>query len=454
MSDDKTPAAGYNSCFVLGGKCRQEEGKTVKSPVYIKKDGIPAKLYRRKDGKTDWLYNLPYQRAVRMLKNYQENGKPSDDISDIRVSVYLDNAMYNDLHVFVIDFDGFDGRSAFFLGAKALADKVTRSQGGGYHMFYGIDKTTATPLFNSINLLASRHAKSYICHTGATTLDGKNKVDFFCDSKRLIYEWETWDNTAGLTDCTAALHQLIREHFALNRPKGSPAPEVLDADGNPVRQPHLLEQLYEPELPEQTDAPELLEQLDGPELLERMSDAQKKIFENLRTISSDDCGREKWVSVGLDLWNVFGSELGGKVFRFWSAPGHSFNPQGCAQTWDYICRQGPDSKLIRSGWRALLREEKLLEQMSGAQKTIFKELNTSLPDCGSKAHFSMGLNIWHVFGSELGGEVFRFWSERGQNFDSHKCGCKWKRICERGPGSTLNKRNWRDLLEHEARRTP
>ena len=49
--------------------------------------------------------------------------------------------MFGNLHIFVIDFDKIDGtvetESVFFKEAKELADKVTRSQGGGYHMFYG-----------------------------------------------------------------------------------------------------------------------------------------------------------------------------------------------------------------------------------------------------------------------------------------------------------------------------
>ena len=82
-------------------------------------------------------------------------------------------------------------------------------------MFYGIDKDVATPLFDSINLLASGNASSYICHTGAVTLDGANKVDLFCDARHFIYEWEEWDNTAGLTDRTQSLFELLRDNFSV-----------------------------------------------------------------------------------------------------------------------------------------------------------------------------------------------------------------------------------------------
>ena len=74
-------------------------------------------------------------------------------------------------------------------------------------MFYGVNKEAATPLFDSVNLLASKSAKSYVCKTGAVTSDGKNKVDMFCDAYHFIYEWEPWDNTADLTDKTQALFE-------------------------------------------------------------------------------------------------------------------------------------------------------------------------------------------------------------------------------------------------------
>lgn len=122
----------------------------------------------------------------------------------------------------MIDFDKIDGEidtgSSFFQVAHQLADKVTRSQGGGYHMFYGIDKTTATPLFDSINLLTADGTQSFVCKTGNITTDGKNKVDMFCDARHFIYEWEPWDNTVGLTDKTQVLYELIKENFELKRP--------------------------------------------------------------------------------------------------------------------------------------------------------------------------------------------------------------------------------------------
>lgn len=207
----------YNNCFVLGGKSKNN-GKPIKVPMFIDKDGYPAKLWGGKNGTLRRFYEMSYEQASRTLNAYLNGSKRVKGDESLRVSLYLDNAMYGNLHIFVIDFDRFDENSGFFQSAKNLADKVTRSQGGGYHMFYGVNKEAATPLFDSINLLASGNASSYICHTGAVTLDGANKVDLFCDARHFIYEWEEWDNAAGLTDRTQSLFELLRDNFTLKRP--------------------------------------------------------------------------------------------------------------------------------------------------------------------------------------------------------------------------------------------
>lgn len=121
--------------------------------------------------------------ATQILERYLNGNKRVRGDESLRVSLYLDNAMCGNLHIFVIDFDRFDENSGFFQNVKNLADKVTRSQGGGYHMFYGI-----------------------------------NKVDFFCDARHFIYEWEPWDNSVGLTDKTQQLYTLIKDNFSLTRP--------------------------------------------------------------------------------------------------------------------------------------------------------------------------------------------------------------------------------------------
>ncbi len=158
--------------------------------------------------------------------------------------------MFGNLHIFVIDFDKIDGtvetESVFFKAAKELADKVTRSQGGGYHMFYGVDKEKAEPLFDSINLLASENAASFVCKTGAVTRDGANKVDLFCDTGHFIYEWEPWDNTIGLTDKTRELYQLIKENFDLSRPMSSGKGKRTSGKGG--KSYAMLEEVSEEEL--------------------------------------------------------------------------------------------------------------------------------------------------------------------------------------------------------------
>ena len=334
MNEVSANKAQYNNCFVLGGKSKNKDGKPVKVPMFIDKSGEPAKLRGGKAGPLCGLYALTYEQARRTLNAYLNGGKRVKGDESLRVSLYLDNAMCGNLHVFVIDFDSFDEQSGFFQSAKKLADKVTRSQGGGFHMYYGIDKDVATPLFDSINLLASGNASSYICHTGAVTLDGANKVDLFCDARHFIYEWEEWDNAAGLTDRTQGLYELLRDNFALKRP--------MDVGQHRTR--HRA-----------ASGVALRDELDELDLLPHMSEAQKAIFENLKTISPD-CTRSEWFSVGLNIWHVFGDDLGGDVFRFWSEPGQSFNPQGCAVTWDNICDRGPEAKLCNRQWDAILHE--------------------------------------------------------------------------------------------------
>lgn len=153
MADLVASKAQYNNCFVLGGKSKNEDGKPIKVPMFIDKHGYVEKLWGGKAGPLCGLYALTYEQARRTLNTYLKGGKRVKGDESLRVSLYLDNAMYGNLHIFVIDFDNFDEQSDFFQSAKNLADKVTRSQGGGFHMFYGIDKNAATQLFDGINLI-------------------------------------------------------------------------------------------------------------------------------------------------------------------------------------------------------------------------------------------------------------------------------------------------------------
>ena len=296
-----------------------------------------CKLFGGKNGNLYKKYELSYEDANRAMQTYLHSKNRGRGAESLRVSLYLDNAKCGDLHLFVIDFDKVDGKvdtqSAFFQGAKSLADRVTRSQGGGYHMFYGVDKKAAAPLFDSINLLTAEGTESFVCKTGCVTTDGRNKVDMFCDALHFIYEWEAWDNSLELTDKTQPLYELIKAHFQLKRPMdGSNGKRQSTGRNTP-----------------------LLDKVSEESLRQEMTDKQQKVFDDLKTQSSD-CSREQWFSIGIDIFHVFGAELGGKVFRWWSAPGHSFQPQGCARTWENICSRGPKTELKNSIWMELVAE--------------------------------------------------------------------------------------------------
>ena len=329
----------YNNCFTLGAKC-WEKGKLIKIPVYIDHwDDTIQWLFGSKKGNKRKDYELSYEEARTEYSRFWSSENWETSGKDLRVSLWLDNAMFGNLHIFVIDFDKIDGtvetESAFFKAAKELADKVTRSQGGGYHMFYGVDKQKAEPLFDSINLLASENAASFVCKTGAVTRDGANKVDLFCDTGHFIYEWEEWDNAAGLTDKTQEVYQLIKENFDLSRPMSS---------GNGKRASGKGGKSYA-----------MLEELSEEELLQQMSTEQREVFANLEKTKSPHWKQNRWLSVGIDIFHVFGADLGGKVFLYWSKPGKTFQPQSCANTWDYICEIAPDSELWDSHWADIMR---------------------------------------------------------------------------------------------------
>lgn len=296
-----------------------------------------CKLFGGKNGNLYKKYELSYEDANRAMQTYLHSKNRGRGAESLRVSLYLDNAKCGDLHLFVIDFDKVDGKvdtqSAFFQGAKSLADRVTRSQGGGYHMFYGVDKKAAAPLFDSINLLTAEGTESFVCKTGCVTTDGRNKVDMFCDALHFIYEWEAWDNSLELTDKTQPLYEPIKAHFQLKRPMdGSNGKRQSTGRNTP-----------------------LLDKVSEESLRQEMTEKQQKVFDDLKTQSSD-CSREQWFSIGIDIFHVFGAELGGKVFRWWSAPGHSFQPQGCARTWENICSRGPKTELKNSIWMELVAE--------------------------------------------------------------------------------------------------
>lgn len=323
----------------MGEKC-WHNGRLIKVPVFIDHyDDTIQNLYGSKNGDKRKYYELSYEEARTEYYRFRssENWEKSSKV--LRISLWLDNAMFGNLHIFVIDFDKIDGtvetESVFFKAAKELADKVTRSQGGGYHMFYGVDKEKAEPLFDSINLLASENAASFVCKTGAVTRDGANKVDLFCDTGHFIYEWEPWDNTIGLTDKTQELYQLIKENFELSRPMSSGKGKRASGKGS--------------------KSYAVLEELPEGELLQQMSAEQREVFDDLIKTKSPHWKKNRWLSVGIDIFHVFDADLGGKVFLYWSKPGETFRPRDCANEWDYICEIAPDSELWDSHWADLMR---------------------------------------------------------------------------------------------------
>ena len=202
-------------------------------------------------------------------------------------------------------------------------------------MFYGVNKETAAPLFDSINLLASQSVKSFVCKVACVTLDGSNKVDFFCDNPRLIYEWESWDNTVLLTDKTQALYELIRDNFSLSRTKERQYRQSKNTAHRSARK--IIEN----------------EDCSEDELNAQMSEPQKEVFADLKTISSD-CSRAPWLSVGINILHVFGADLGGSVFNWWSKQSYKYQPRSCVDTWDYILDKESETVLNNRDWAKIM----------------------------------------------------------------------------------------------------
>ncbi|MCI8539089.1 MAG: hypothetical protein HFF18_10590, partial [Oscillospiraceae bacterium] len=92
--------------------------------MFIDKYGYPAKLRGGKGGTLHRFYEMSYGQASRTLNAYLNGSKRVKGDESLRVSLYLDNAMRGNLHIFVIDFDRFDENSGFFQSAKSLTDKV------------------------------------------------------------------------------------------------------------------------------------------------------------------------------------------------------------------------------------------------------------------------------------------------------------------------------------------
>lgn len=317
----------YNNCFTLGSK---------KIPVYIDHyDDTIQNLYGSKSGDKRKYYELSYKEAVTEYYRFWSSENWETSSKDLRIGLWLDNAMFGNLYIFVIDFDKFDEESHFFKEAHRLADKITRSKNGGYHMFYGVDRKKAEPLFDSINLLTSENAASFVCKYVAPSLDEANIVDMFCDVGHFIYEWEPWDNTIGLTDKTQELYQLIKENFDLSRPMSSGKGKRASGRGG--------------------KSYAMLEELSEEELLQQMSAEQQEVFDDLIKTKSPHWKKNRWQTIGINIFHVFGADLGGKVFLHWSKPGEKFRPRDCAEEWDYICEIGPDTELWDNHWVDIIR---------------------------------------------------------------------------------------------------
>ena len=108
----------------------------------------------------------------------------------------------------------------------------------------------------------------------------------------------------------------------------------------------------------------MLEELSEEELLRQMSVEQREVFADLKTKSSD-CSSSQWFSIGIDIYHVFGAELGGKVFFLWSKPGRSFQPQGCSLTWSNICDRGPDTELVNGRWADIMQGDNKGKELDG-----------------------------------------------------------------------------------------
>ena len=345
-------------------------------------------MYGSKNGDKRKYYELSYEEARTEYYRFRssENWEKSSKV--LRISLWLDNAMFGNLHIFVIDFDKIDGtvetESVFFKEAKELADKVTRSQGGGYHMFYGVDKEKAEPLFDSINLLASENAASFVCKTGAVTRDGANKVDLFCDTGHFIYEWEPWDNTIGLTDKTQELYQLIKENFSLEKSKSYKQ----SSSGNTTTQHRWATRKSGKKVASNSDAEYqgvIIEGKTESELKLEMTDKQREIFEDLKNISAD-CNEGRWTSVAYDIWFAFqtddGDELAAQVFLWWSKRGSKkYEPFQCVRKWEFVneqCSSGQRT-LSNSRWRAIMCRGEVVNEEETQQLADVSVDNPTLP---------------------------------------------------------------------------
>lgn len=311
----------YNNCFAIGG--------INKLPCYIR--GGSLRLLNKKTEALTSLHSRYYDDVVEDIRNnfvvepYWIGDKEQCDTPD--VGVYLKNAKYDDLFILVIDIDT-KHETEFSKRIEAAADFVTRSKNNGRHAYFGVRRDVE--LFDSINLLASSNAEGFISKTRILAADG-TQFDVFCDAPHFIYELGIWE-PKPLTDKTQVVYDLLKE---CEIKRSIEYNKRTDANGNFIT----------------------LEYRDEKELLALMTEPQKKVFEDLKTISPD-CPQREWFSIGCDINVVFpyddnsDIDLGGSVFLWWSTPGETFQPQSCANTWETICNK--DNTLHNTKWSDLL----------------------------------------------------------------------------------------------------
>lgn len=333
MSDTHIANSGYSNSFVLAGldkKCK-----------YITPSGAVRQLSGNTPNKHYW-YHLSYDEAAEYASK-----------TDTTVSFWLDNARYNELHIFVVDVDPIeengkklpiDTESPAFKALERAADIVTRSKSGGYHFYFGVYKERATPLFDSIGLLTAKDKQSLVCKTGNISTDGRIKVDFFCDVGHLIRETQ-WDCSKPLTDKTECLYRILAEYFVIKRTGNSGAftGELDDAEGWDGTQ---------------------IEGRDAAYLREHMTFEQQLCFDDLMDIDAD-CDSATWKSIGFDIHCAFGGgendELAGEVWLWWSKRGkEKYSPQTCVGTWNWIVKKArtDGAQINNLLWRNLLGLDK------------------------------------------------------------------------------------------------
>lgn len=336
MSDTHIANSGYSNSFVLAGLDKICKYITPSGAVRYLSDNTPNKHY--------W-YHLSYDEAAKYASK-----------TDTTVSFWLDNARYNELHIFVVDVDHIeengkklpiDTESPAFKALERAADIVTRSKSGGYHLYFGVYKERATPLFDSIGLLTGKDRPSLVSKAKSISKDGRLLIDCFCDVGHLIRETH-WDCSKPLTDKTECLYRILAEYFVIKRTYNSGAftGELDDAEGWDGTQ---------------------IEGRDAAYLREHMTFEQQQCFDDLMDIDAD-CDGSKWKETGFDIYcafqqpeEIFADELAGEVWLWWSKRGkEKYSPQACVGTWNWIVKKAltNGAQINNLLWRSLLGLDK------------------------------------------------------------------------------------------------